>query len=31
VWLGPDTTVLTYGTTRPKAGMGTVTLNTRAA
>jgi hypothetical protein len=31
VWLGPDTTVLTYGTTRPKAGMGTVTINTRAA
>jgi hypothetical protein len=31
VWLGQDTTVLHDGTTRPKAGMGTVKLNTREA
>jgi hypothetical protein len=31
VWLVPDTTVLNDGTTQPKAGMGPVQLNTRAA
>jgi hypothetical protein len=29
VWLGQDTTLLHDGTTRPKAGMGTVKSNTR--
>jgi hypothetical protein len=31
VWLVQDTTLLNYGTTQPKAGMGTVTINTREA
>ena len=31
VLLGQDTTFLNYGTTQPKAGMGTVKLTTRAA
>jgi hypothetical protein len=30
VWLVQDTTLLTYGTTQPKAGMGTVKIKTRA-
>jgi hypothetical protein len=29
VWLGPDTTLLHDGTTRPKAGRGPVKSNTR--
>jgi hypothetical protein len=29
VWLVHDTTLLTYGTTQPQAGRGTVKRNTR--
>jgi hypothetical protein len=31
VWLGPDTTFLNDGTTRPQAGMGPGKINTREA